>query len=308
MTVDNKGRNDTGLTHADAAELVGSWELSMRAARKSDNTIKSYLTGVRLYLAWCRTAGLATVLDRRSATAWIASLVQSGAGDSTVYARQCAIRAYSAWLTDEEELDRDQLRTMPAVKVDTKVVDHLSDAQLAALVKACNGKAFPDRRDEAIIRLLVDTGMRANELTGLDITDVDLHGRVATIRKAKGGKSRRVPFGPSTAAVLDRYLRARRSHTAAASPALFLGRTARLSYSGLRDAIRARGAAAGVTDLHSHLFRHTASTRWLDAGGSESGLMAMGGWSRRDMLDRYTAGSAERRLAEERARLDLPEI
>jgi hypothetical protein len=56
------------------------------------------------------------------------------------------------------------------------------------------------------------------------------------------------------------------------------------------------------------------ATRWLRAGGSESGLMAVAGWSTRDMIDRYTGASASerarsaRRLASVRASWACPEL
>ena len=57
---------------------------------------------------------------------------------------------------DEEEIDRDDLLGLEPPKLDVKVVDRLTDDQCAALIKACGGKAFIDRRDEALIRLMLE--------------------------------------------------------------------------------------------------------------------------------------------------------
>ena len=62
---------------------------------------------------------------------------------------------------------------------------------------------------------------------------------------------------------------------------------------------------AGIHGFHPHKLRHTAAHRWLAAGGSESGLMAMAGWTRTDMLIRYTRATAEDRAAAEARKLDL---
>ncbi len=56
------------------------------------------------------------------------------------------------------------------------------------------------------------------------------------------------------------------------------------------------------------MLRHTAAHRWLARGGSESGLMAMAGWTRTDMLVRYTQARASQRAAEEVRRLNLGEL
>ena len=54
--------------------------------------------------------------------------------------------------------------------------------------------------------------------------------------------------------------------------------------------------------------RHTAAHRWLSAGGSESGLMAVAGWTRPDMLMRYTKAQASARAAEEARGLNLGDL
>ncbi|CAN5839460.1 hypothetical protein BH23ACT4_BH23ACT4_16960 [soil metagenome] len=60
----------------------------------------------------------------------------------------------------------------------------------------------------------------------------------------------------------------------------------RFGYDGLSRALRRRAERAGIAGFHPHKLRHTAAHRWLANGGSESGLMAMAGWSRTDMLVR----------------------
>jgi integrase len=72
--------------------------------------------------------------------------------------------------------------------------------------------------------------------------------------------------------------------------------------------ISIRAAAAGIDGFHPHRLRHTAAHRWLAAGGSESGLMSVAGWTRPDMLMRYTKAQAASRAAEEARRLNLGDL
>jgi integrase len=153
---------------------------------------------------------------------------------------------------------------------------------------------------------MVETGLRAGELVAMTVSDVDMSRGIATIRRGKGGKGRIVPFGPHTGRAIDRYLRLRRAHRLADTPALWLGvRGKPFAYHGLYEMLARRATAAGIEDFHPHLLRHTAAQRWLSAGGSEGSLMAVAGWSRRDMLDRYTRATAAERAADESRRLDL---
>jgi site-specific recombinase XerD len=293
----------------DLASMLPSWELSLRAERKSPQTVRSYGDGVRGFLRWCGEHGHTAALDRELVKGYVAGLLDGGAEPSTARARQLGVRRFSAWLTEEGEFDTDPLLGLKAPKLDAKVTDSLTEDELKRLIKACGGKEFRDRRDEAIVRLMAETGMRAGEVTNLTIADVDLNRGLATVRRGKGGKGRLVPFSDQTARTIDRYIRARRTHRLADSPALWLGdRGKSLAYYGLHSALKYRAELAGLQNFHPHLLRHTAASRWLAAGGSEGGLMAVCGWSSRDMLDRYVAATASERAAAEARGLGLGEL
>jgi integrase len=92
-------------------------------------------------------------------------------------------------LVDEGELTASPLVGLKPPKADYKVVNALTDDELKRLIKACQGKSPQDRRDEAIVRLMLETGMRASEVIGLLVADVDLHRGLVTIRRGKGGLS-----------------------------------------------------------------------------------------------------------------------
>jgi|SRR6185312_1729168 site-specific recombinase XerD len=293
----------------DLAAMLPSWELALRAERKSAQTLKSYGDGVRGFLRWCDTNGHTPALDRDLVKTWVAELLESGAEPATARARQLGLRRFSAWLEEEGEVDTDPLLGLKAPKLDTKVTESLTDDELRRLIKACSGKQFRDRRDEAIVRLMAETGMRAGEVIGLTVADVDLQRGVVTVHRGKGGKGRVAPFGPQTARAIDRYTRMRRAHRLADTTALWLGdRGKELAYFGLRNALQYRAELAGLKGFHLHLLRHTAASRWLAAGGSEGGLMSVAGWSTRDMIDRYTRSTASERAADEARRLGLGDL
>lgn len=296
-------------TPPDLADLLTSWELSLRAERKSDSTIKSYGDGVRKFLAWAEQTGTEPILSRSTLNGFIAAVLADGAAPATARARYLALRRFSAWLDAEDELEHDPLIGSQPPKLDTTVSEPLSDESLRALIKACTGRDMRDRRDEAIVRFMAETGVRAGEVVALQTTDLDLKAGTATVRRGKGGKGRFVPFGAQTSRALDRYLRTRRSHRLAQSLDLWLGdRGKRFSYYGLHSALKARAAAAGIDGFHPHLLRHTAAHRWLAAGGSEGGLMAVAGWTRPEMLMRYTQARASQRAAEEARDLNLGDL
>jgi site-specific recombinase XerD len=293
----------------DLAELLGSWQLHLQSEAKSELTVKSYTGHVRAWLRWCEQTGQPTELTRDAVQAHIAGMLGAGSEPNTARLRLASLRAFTRWLADDGEIDDDPLLGMRPPKLTAKVTAALTDDQLRLLLKACAGKTLRDRRDEAIVRLMLETGLRAGEVIGLHTTDLDLPRGLVTVRRGKGGKGRIAPFSSQTAAALDRYLRARRSHRRADDPALWVGVGGKgFGYHGLNDTLRDRARSAGIDGFHLHLLRHTAATRWLRAGGSEQGLMSVAGWSTRSMIDRYTGASAAERAAAEARSLNLGDL
>lgn len=295
----------------DLADVLGSWELHLRAERRSPQTVKAYGDGVRAYLAWCERVGRPVALDRRQLREFVDDLLTGGAKPATAVSRHLAVRRYSAWLAEEGEQPVDLLLGLRAPKLDRPVVEPLTDDQLRAMVKACRGPELRDKRDEAILRLMFTTGARAGEVVALQTGDLSLRTdpATATIRRGKGGAGRVVPLAPEAASAIDRYLRARKTHRLAGEPALWLGdRGKGFTYDALHKTLAMRAQRAGVEGFHPHMLRHTAAHRWLAKGGSEGGLMAVAGWTRPDMLLRYTRAQASSRAAEEAQRLNLGEL
>jgi site-specific recombinase XerD len=291
----------------DLAALLPSWQLSLKAERKSPGTLRTYTDGVTKFLRWCADNGHAAKLDRKIVQAFLAGLLDDGQEGNTAKSRDLALKRYAAWLVAEGELDTNPLLGLKPPKADHKVVQALNDDELKRIIKACNGKSLQDRRDEAIVRLMLETGLRASEVLALRVSDVNLQEGLATVHR--GGKGRTAPFGAQTAAAIDRYMRVRRVHRLADEGPLWLGGGGKgFGYHGLHAALRRRAKDAGIEGFHLHLLRHTAATRWLRAGGSEQGLMAVAGWSTRSMLDRYTGASASEGAAAEARTLRLGEL
>jgi integrase len=235
----------------------------------------------------------------------------------TARIRQLAVRRFASWLTAGGEIHTDPFPGVKAPRVEPPIVEPLTDDELRALIATCavpNTAADPEdtlhhRRDEAIIRLMFETAIRSGEVIDLQLDDVDIVGRLITIRRGKGGRGRGIPVGQATTEALLRYLGERERHPLAALPALWLGnRGKQFGREGLSRSLRRRAVRAGVQGFRPHRLRHTAAHRWLAAGGSESGLMAIAGWTRTDMLVRYTRARASERAAVEARRLNLGEL
>jgi site-specific recombinase XerD len=218
---------------------------------------------------------------------------------ATAHNRYRALRAFFGWLLEEGEIPENPMARMKPPRLPEEPPPVLREADFRRLLEVCErDRNFAGRRDDAILRVLIDTGARRGELLGLRLEDVNLDQGLLRVT-GKGSRTRFVPIGAQTVRSLDRYLRARTKHPAAKIAGLWLGRSGVLRESGLGDLIRDRGHEAGLTvRLHPHAFRHAFAHAMLEGGLQETDLMAIAGWKSREMVSRYAAATrAERAIA-----------
>lgn len=285
----------------DLAPLLASWRRHLNAQRMSPATLATYSAAVRGLDAFLTEKGMPRAvarMRREHVEAFITSLLERWK-PATAHNRYRALRAFFGWLVEEGEIPESPMARMKPPRLPEEPPPVLREGDFRRLLESCErDKTFAGRRDDAILRVLIDTGARRGELLGLRLEDVDLDQGLLRVT-GKGSRTRFVPVGAQTVRALDRYLRARAKQPAASSPQMWLGRRGLLRESGLGDLIRDRGREAGVTiRLHAHLFRHAYAHSMLAAGMQETDLMAVVGWKSRDMVARYAASTrAERAIA-----------
>jgi integrase len=301
---------------------VNSWDLALRAEGRKERTRTGYFDDLSFFAGWLLrhrpTFRDWTDVDKRTLREFFAWLQAPGApcphlivdgvpaaeckGYAVGYVRHVAVSVdrFYAWWSAEEELPNplDGVKLPQQQALGKSQVSVLELEDLAKLIRDAEAdKSFHGRRDAALLRLFICTGVRLAELAGLRLGDVNLQRREALVT-GKGSRSRTVRFDDRAALAQDRNLRSRARRPEAkqgeAAP-MWIGHVraasaAGMTGSGIYQAIKRRGARVGV-EVHPHQFRHTFSHRWLDAGGAEGDLMELNGWDSPQMLRHYGASA-----------------
>ncbi|MCX6006911.1 MAG: tyrosine-type recombinase/integrase [Chloroflexi bacterium] len=146
------------------------------------------------------------------------------------------------------------------------------------------GKKFEDRRNKAMILVLVDCGLRLAELLNIRMSNIDMQQQLLKVDGKTG--ERVVRFGSTTAKALFRYMKSRQALNGHSDELWITGDGTALKDSSVETLFIKLSKKTGIA-VHQHLLRHTFATLWLKNGGDSLMLQRLLGHTTLMITNRY---------------------
>jgi integrase/recombinase XerD len=145
----------------------------------------------------------------------------------------------------------------------------LRPAQVEAMLASCDRTSVAGVRDFAVLTLLARLGLRAGEVAGLGLDDIDWRGGELAVA-GKGGRTDRLPLPSDVGEAIVAYLRHARPPDALDRRVFIRVRAPHhgLTATGVTQAVAAAAHRAGLGTVYAHRLRHSAATSMLAAGAS----------------------------------------
>lgn len=295
--------------------------LEAQAIGKSPHTIRNYensFAKVKLFFKEDRPLNKVTRADWIDFFGWVQNEYISHPGGvaprlakplspKSITNIHTNLKAFYTWATsDGVNLVKDHLiKQIPPPRFERPQIETFTRDQIKLLLKACNeshswrndpaktSRRHSARRDQAIVLVLLSTGVRASELCNIRLRDLDIKTQtihVAGKGRGRDSKQRTVYFGKVCSRALWLYLAPRVAHMKPDDPVFTTGpddTPHKMTRDALWQIINRLGERANVPGVHPHRFRHTFATEFLRNGGDVLNLKAILGHSSMEMVQRY---------------------
>lgn len=297
----------------------------------SPHTVLSYGHDLEQFQEFITPAGTSTPsiqnIDYEMIREYLAHLHDCGLGKASIARKLAALRSFFRYCVRERMLKDNPARLVPTPKLPKRVPSVLSAEEMSMFLdqlastnlrlkknkpkkKVVELKPSSEsviredslllKRDRAILELLYAAGLRVSELTGLDLVDVDLKGRVLRVI-GKGRKERIVPYGEKAAQALNLYWPVRerllrenhRYRDKLNSQAIFLNYLGtRLTQRSVGRILKKYVRLVNINwDLHPHSLRHAFATHLLADGADLRAIQELLGHESLSTTQKYTHAS-----------------
>jgi site-specific recombinase XerD len=233
-------------------------------------TRQAYAADLRQFAAWASWHQVEpAAVTHRVLRRYAAALSERRSAPATVARKLAALRAFFATLREHGEIAANPADLLSGPKRAQELPAVLAPENVSRLLDRIPASTPLELRDRALFEIAYASGLRAQELVGLDLTSIDFDAEELRV-EGKGAKTRFVPAGEPALRALARYLERARGALARSDDevALFLSKSGRrLSTSDVRRRLSVWARHAAVQGaVHPHALRHSFATHLLEGG------------------------------------------
>ena len=244
----------------------------------SIHTLRAYKKDLESFFDFLREKKKSDV-DQKVITFFIGFLLKYGMDARTVARKLSSLKSFFKGLKKMGIISENPAETIKTPKIKKHLPGFLSYDQIKKALE------IDDPRNRAIMEILYSCGLRAGELVGLNISDIDFNRDEVKI-KGKGDKQRIVPLGRAAKDAVLKYIDVRKSNV----PQLFLNyRGGRLTTRSIQYIVRKHlmklARAAGT---NPHILRHSFATHLLENGADLRAVQELLGHSSLSTVQIYT--------------------
>lgn len=268
----------------------------------SPHTLRNYSIDLKQFLSYLKKEGIGDIqaVSHRKIRGFIGIRHRQGNENSSIGRKLATIRSFFSFLSRQGILKQNPARLVHAPKTPKHLFVSLTIDEIMALLGDIYPKDKYGIRDRAILETFYGTGVRVSELSGMNVSNLDLKEEFVLVR-GKGRKEREVPIPGKSAQAIGSYLAIRKQFQPQ-EEALFLSdkgpiktHGTRLSTRSIHRLIKKYTRLAEVyKNVSPHTLRHAYATHLLDMGADLRDIQELLGHTSLSATQKYTHVSVEK--------------
>lgn len=305
------GITEEMINNTEIVRQLKEYVYDLRATNHSPKTITALQSRIRGYVAWAlhtRAGTDVTDITKESVRDWLMEAQDRGLADASIRNYFAMMRMFCNWAAASKLVPYAATITMKGPKVQEKPKPVLRKDEVLAVLDWLSdnerGRHFKfAARNRAIVLLLFDTGLRADELCGMRWEHIDWDEQEIMLPITKDYKGGTVHFNDTPFKALRLY---RSSVGGGASGPVWVGQKGPLTAPGVYQAITKLFRDAGVEKrVGTHTFRHSFATHLAASGIDKADLKELGRWASWAMVERYSKGASSSRARAVHKKFDI---